>query len=293
MRPNLFTLPLVGDFPSYLVLLTVGFALAIWCARREEDRAGRDGDRVVDLGLLMVLCGVLGARLLAVVADGHLEDFVNLCTDPERVAPAEASVRAIVCSSDAACAPHYVCDEATRACHPPRDCLEVFKFWHGGLAYYGGFLLAVPVGLWFARRRRLGVWRIADLVAPFIALGLFFGRMGCFLNGCCFGSECDLPWAVRFPGQAQAVHPTQLYEAAAALAIAALLYAVVRPRKRAHGQVFAALLVLYGVARFLLEYVRADDRGIYFGLSTSQWISLPFVAWGIFFWVRWSRRRAG
>jgi phosphatidylglycerol---prolipoprotein diacylglyceryl transferase len=295
VRPVLFTLPLVGEFPAYLVLLTVGFALAVWCARREEDRSGRNGDRVVDLGILMVICGILGARLLAVLADGHLEDFIHLCTDPTQVAPAEANVRAIVCASDAECAPYYLCDEVRRACHPPRDCLEVLKFWHGGLAYYGGFLLAVPVGLWYARRRGLGVWRIADLTSPFIALGLFFGRMGCFLNGCCYGAECDLPWAMKFPGLLGRVHPTQLYEAAAALLIATLLYGVVRPRKRAHGQVFAALLVLYGATRFLLEYVRADDRGIYFGLSTSQWISLPLVAWGLFLWVlwvRWSRPRA-
>ena len=292
MHPILFTLPYVGPFPAYMVLLTLGFALAIWCARREEDRAGRNGDRVVDLGLLMVLCGLLGARLLSVLADGHLDDFIHLCTDPARVRPADPHVAAILCASDAACGPDHLCDEATRLCHPPRDCLAAIKFWHGGLAYYGGFLLAVPVGLWYAWRRRLGVWRTADLTAPFIALGLFFGRMGCFLNGCCHGAECDLPWAVTFPGRGAPVHPTQLYEAAAALAIAAVLYVVVRPKKRAHGQVFAALLVLYGAARFALEFVRADDRGIAFGLSTSQWISLPLVAWGIFLWVRWSRPRA-
>ena len=292
MHPILlsFDLPGLGlvEFPAYMTLLMLGFTLAIWMARREEDRGGRSGDRVVDLGLWMLACGLIGARILSILADGKLMDFVHICTDPTLVPAPEAWARATICSSDAQCAP-FLCDEVRHACYPERDCLEWLKFWHGGLAFYGGFLAAVPVGLWYARRKGLGVWRIADLVSPFIALGLFFGRIGCFLNGCCYGEACDLPWAVRFPGHPVAVHPTQLYEAAAALAIAALLYFVVRPRKRAHGVVFAGLLVSYGVARFLLEYLRADDRGIFFGLSTSQWISIPAVLAGIY--LLWSRRK--
>jgi phosphatidylglycerol:prolipoprotein diacylglycerol transferase len=288
VRPVLVSLgPL--ELPAYMTLLMLGFTLAIWMARREEDRGGRDGDRIVDLGLLMLLCGLIGARLLSVLADGHFMDFVHLCTDPTQVPAPEPRYQAVVCQSDAQCGP-YLCDQARGACHPERDCLGWAKFWQGGLAFYGGFLLAVPVGLWYARRKRLGVLRVADLVAPFIALGLFFGRMGCFFNGCCYGSECDLPWAVRFPGHPAAVHPTQLYEAAAALAIAAALYLVVRPRKRAHGEVFAALLVSYGVVRFLLEVLRDDDRGILLGLSTSQWIGIPAVAAGAWLW--WRSRRA-
>src|SRR5262245_41777352 len=205
----------------------------------------------------MVAFGIAGARILSVLADGHLQEFVNLCTDPEKVRPGAE-----------------------------RDCLEVFKFWHGGLAYYGGFLAAAPAGLWYAARKRLGVLRGADLTSPCIALGLFFGRIGCFLNGCCYGKECELPWAVKFPGHAGRLHPTQLYEAAAALVISTVLYYVVRPRKRIDGQVFGAFLVLYGVARFLIELVRADDRGILLGLSTSQWISIPLVAAGAWLWTR-------
>lgn len=289
MHPTFFTLPVLGPLRAYETLLIVGFAIAIWLARREEDKTGRNGDRIVDLGILMLVCGVFGARILSVLADGHLMEFVHLCTDPTQVAPSDAWAKSVVCSSDAACLPGYLCDEATSRCYPPRDCLEIFKFWHGGLAFYGGFLFAVPVGLWYARKKQLGVWRVADLVSPFIALGLFFGRMGCFLNGCCYGDECDLPWAVRFPGHSIFRHPTQLYEAAGALALSAVLYLGVRPRKRADGQVFAGLLVGYGVLRFLLEYVRADDRGIWAGLSTSQWIAIPLVGAGAFLWWKKSR----
>jgi len=287
-------LPVLGvvEFPAYMTLLMVGFTAAIWLARRAEDRSGGNGDRVVDLGLWMLAFGIVGARLLSVLADGHLMDFVHMCTDPKQVPPPEAVARAIICQTDTECGPRYLCDAARHACYPPRDCLEVLKFWHGGLAYYGGFLVAAPVGLWYLRRHRLGVWRVADLVSPFIALGLFFGRMGCFLNGCCYGSECTLPWAVRFPGMGAPVHPTQLYEALGSLSIAALLYLGVRPRKRAHGQVLAAWLVLYGVLRFLLEFWRADERGAFAGLSTSQWIGIPLVALGAWLYARLAWRRA-
>jgi phosphatidylglycerol:prolipoprotein diacylglycerol transferase len=292
VKPTLFTLPAgLGPVYTYYVALLAGFTLAIWLARREEDRSGRDGVRIVDLGILMLIFGVIGARLLSVLADGHFMDFVHLCTDPKQVVPADAWARGIVCDTDQMCSPHYLCDTVRHACYPPQDCLEALKFWHGGLAYYGGFLLAVPVGLWYARRKQLGVWRVADLTSPYIALGLFFGRVGCFFNGCCYGKPSDLPWALHFPGVAGKVHPTQLYEAIGSLVVFALLYFVVRPRKRAHGQVFAALLVAYGVLRFVLEFFRNDERGEVAALSTSQWISVPLVLGGILLY-RWLQRRS-
>jgi phosphatidylglycerol:prolipoprotein diacylglycerol transferase len=117
------------------------------------------------------------------------------------------------------------------------------------------------------------------------------------LAGCCFGAECTLPWALSFPPKSPAseeqfkehllgsahlwshpVHPTQIYESAASLAIAAACLLWVQPRKRYDGQVFVAFLALYAVARFLLEALRRDDRGGGFGLSTSQWIGLALVA---------------
>jgi phosphatidylglycerol---prolipoprotein diacylglyceryl transferase len=140
----------------------------------------------------------------------------------------------------------------------------------------------VPAGFWYARKKQLGLWRVADLCSPVVAFGLFFGRIGCFLNGCCYGEPTTLPWAVHFPHVSGRVHPTQLYEAIGALGIFALLTWVVRPRKQRHGDVFAWFLVLYGVLRFLLEFVRDDDRGGFAGLSTSQWIGIPLVAWGVY-----------
>ena len=291
MNPMLwdFTLPGLGkvEFPAYMTMLIIGFALATWLSRREEDRSGRNGDRIVDLALVCVIFGLLGARLLSVLADGHFHDFVNLCTNPKLVPALDAKVG--VCQSDAQCGFDYLCDQATQRCYPPRDCLAPLKFWQGGLAFYGGLLLAAPAGLYYAWRKGLGILRIADLVSPGIAYGLIFGRIGCFLNGCCYGEPTTMPWGVIFPPARDyphphvPVHPTQLYEAIGSLAIWAILYWVVRPRTRRHGEVLAWFLIQYGTLRFLLEFLRDDERGALLGISTSQWIGIPLVALGVWF----------
>lgn len=313
MRPILFDsgidLPLLGplDFPAYFTMLTISFCLGMWMTWREAPRLGMDRERVLDLNLWLVVWAIIGARLLHVIADGHLHDYVNLCVDNFKVKAAEAKVA--FCSVDADCGWQYVCNPATHTCHPPRDCLAVFKVWRGGLAYYGGFLFASAFGLYYARKHRLGMWRMADLAAPWIAFGLAVTRAGCFLNGCCFGKPTDVSWAVRFPdgsvvqqaqreagllvGAAPAlpVHPAQLYLVALNLLTFLLLYFVVRGRKRFHGEVFAWLLIGKGVFRSLVEIWRADDRGVLFGwLSTSQILSVPLVVLGI--WLLWRGRRA-
>jgi phosphatidylglycerol---prolipoprotein diacylglyceryl transferase len=129
-----------------------------------------------------------------------------------------------------------------------------------------------------------------------IPIGLAFGRMGCLLAGCCFGAVTPLPWGLSFPPRSpaseeqakahvlesvrmwsQPVHPTQIYEAAASLGIAAFCLFWVLPRKRYDGQVFAVSLALYAVARFLVEILRRDARGGAGGLSTSQLIGLGLL----------------
>jgi phosphatidylglycerol---prolipoprotein diacylglyceryl transferase len=288
MRPVFFEfhLPVIGEvaFTAYFTMLMIGFVVAITMARREGERMGMNGDQIVDLGLFMLVLGILGARLLAVLTDGKLMDFVHLCTDPTQV-PAVDS-RVYYCSVEVPCDFDYVCDVDTHTCHPPRDCLAALKFWQGGLTYYGGLLLAVPGGLWYARRKGMGTWRTADLAAPVIMLGLFFGRLGCFFNGCCYGAPTGAWVGVALPGHMQPVHPTQLYEAAGALALFLVLHVVIRPRKRGHGEVFGWLLVLYGVMRVLIELVRADERGALGPLSTSQIISIPLIAAGAYLVIR-------
>lgn len=310
MRPILFSfhLPLVGEvtFPAYFTLLTLGFGLAMWMTWRESRRIRLDPELIIDTNLWMIIWGIIGARVLHLVADGHFQEYVDLCVNPRAVKAVDALVSH--CTADAQCGYDYLCDAARNVCYPPKDCLAAIKVWRGGLAYYGGFLFAVGFGIWFVRRSGMPLGRVADLAAPAIPLGLFFGRMGCFWNGCCYGKETTSALGVVFPRggavwraqldagvitagqQAHAVHPTQLYEAIACLAISAILVLVVRPNKRRNGDVWAGLLILYAIARSVIEVFRDDDRGVFFGgiLSTSQLISLPLLlgGLGLLWWVR-------
>ncbi len=302
MRPILFqfTAPWIGDvvFPSYFTLLAVGFGLAMWLTVRQSKKLGMDDQRILDTNLWMVFWGLIGARVLHLIADGHFHDYVHMCTDPKLVPAIDAKVS--ICQTAAQCGYDYLCDLATNRCYPPQDCLAAIKLWKGGLAYYGGFLFAVPFAFYYTRKHALGWWRTADLAAPAIALGLFFGRVGCYLNGCCYGKPTDGAFGVVFPrggsawraqvdahliggaDRALAVHPTQLYEALACLALFALLFYVVTPRRRREGDVFAGLLIGYGVLRAAVEIFRDDDRGVLFGwLSTSQMISAPLIVLGL------------
>lgn len=313
MRPILvdfgIDIPVLGhlDLPSYFVMLTLSFIIGAWMTKREAPRLGLDPERVLDLNIYIVVAAIVGARLLHVLADGHLHDYVNLCFDNFKVRATEAKVD--FCNASSECGYEYVCNLATHTCHPPRDCFAIFEVWRGGLTFYGGFIFATAFGLYFARKHRMGAWKVADLCAPWIAFGLALTRIGCFLNGCCYGKVTDAPWAVRFPigspawaaqrdahlianrAPALPVHPTEIYLALLNWLTFVVLYFVVRRRKRFDGEVFAWLLIMKGAFRSFVEIWRDDDRGVLFGwLSTSQIISLPIIAFGVY--LLWRSRRA-
>lgn len=302
MRPELFRLFDVG-FPSYFVLLLSGFLFATALGVLWARRIGENPDVVVDLGLAMLLSGVVGSRLLHVVADGYFWDYVHLCTDPSQV---NWPLDRATCVSEA-----YggVWDAKASLCHPKSaDCFAWAKFWAGGLTYYGGFLGASAAAYLLLKRDKFSFWKAADMAGFAVPMGLAFGRMGCLLAGCCFGAPSELPWALSFPPRSPAseaqfkahlihsayepslrVHPTQLYEAVLSLGISAFCLFVVMPKKRYDGQVFAAFLALYAIARFAVEFLRRDDRGGAGGLSTSQLIGLGLL--GAAFAVHHVRRR--
>jgi len=178
----------------------------------------------------------------------------------------------------------YVLAEWRQYAETPWEALFFFK---GGLVFYGGVLGAIPVGLWFIRRKGLPTWLVADLAAPSLALGHALGRVGCFLNGCCFGHPTECPMGVVFaPGSAAweyfsatvgrgdiRVHPVQLYEAVGEVVICIVLLALEK-KKRFHGQLFSGWLLLYGGLRFGLEELREGNPEIMLGLTGSQWISV-------------------
>ena len=300
MRPELFNLFSVG-FPSYFVLLVSGFLFATSLGVLWARRIGESPDVIVDLGLAMLLAGVAGGRILHVLADGYFMDYVHLCTDPMKV---DLPIGREECVTRV----EGVWDAARSVCHPSRDCLGWAKFWAGGLTYYGGFIGASAAAWFLLKRDRFPFWKAADMAGFAVPLGLAFGRMGCLLAGCCFGAESSVPWALSFPPRSAAseaqfkahalqsmsmwshpVHPTQIYESAASLAIAAFCLLWVHPRKRYDGQVFVWFLVLYAAARFILEILRRDERGGVGFLSTSQIIGVGLVAAAAF--VHYTRGR--
>jgi len=289
VRPELFSLLGTG-FPSYFVLLLSGFLFATIIAALWARRVGDDPDRMIDLGLAMLLSGIVGARLLHVFADGYFWDYVHLCTDPSQV---DWKIPAQACSSALY---DGVWDTAKQVCHPKTsDCFAWARF-SGGLTYYGGFFAAVAVAVWLTRRDGLVFWKVADMAGFTIPLGLAFGRMGCLLAGCCFGIRHARPLGLVFPAHSPAsdshyklgllsnpghpslpVLPTQLYESVACLLIGLFCLGYLHSRKRYHGQVFLTFVGLYAVVRFLLEWLRSDDRGGIGGLSTSQWIGVVLL----------------
>jgi phosphatidylglycerol---prolipoprotein diacylglyceryl transferase len=302
-------------FPAYFTLLMGGYVVVVWLAHRDAPRLGVDGNDLLDLAMVLIVAGIIGARLLHVTADGFLMDYVHLCTEPFAV-KGEVLPKGKKCVDDASCEPlarrgYETCDPATGVCHQGRDCLRALKFWYGGLTYYGGLGLAIPVGLWFIRRRRMPFWRVADMGGYGIPLGLVFGRLGCLLAGCCFGSPCPADRGIVFPPGSPAwehhleegliprtaleslpTWPAQVWEGAACLLIFAYLYLWRRHRQRFDGQLFFVYCMLYAVARFAVEFWRDDARGGVLGLSTSQWLGFPLFAFGAFMYWRAARRPA-
>jgi phosphatidylglycerol:prolipoprotein diacylglycerol transferase len=174
---------------------------------------------------------------------------------------------------------------------------EVFMIQHGGLVYYGGLIGATMAGMVYLLWKKLPVWKIADVLAPSIALGSVFGRIGCLLNGCCYGRACSLPWAISFPADnplhppTTPVHPTEIYDALLNLILYAFLAWLFR-RKKFDGQIFATYLIIYAVFRSIVEYFRGDypTDHVHAGLTSAQLVSVPIFVVGLALAAILSRR---
>src|SRR5262245_10182588 len=142
----------------------------------------------------------------------------------------------------------------------------VLSLWQGCLTLYGGIAAGTFAGLVAARRMNLPVWITADALTPALALGTMFGRIGCFLNGCCYGRPTDLPWGVVFPHDsfavlefgAQRVHPSQLYNALAGLLLFAV-FQLLRRRFRVPGVMFWTFIAAFALIRIPLDLTRAYE----------------------------------
>jgi phosphatidylglycerol---prolipoprotein diacylglyceryl transferase len=170
---------------------------------------------------------------------------------------------------------------------------EMFMVWHGGLVFYGGLIGASLACIFFSLLKRVPAFRLGDIMMPSVALGSVFGRIGCLLNGCCYGKMCHLPWAIRFPQGHETypngVHPTEIYDALLNLGFYFALAWMCR-RKKYDGQVFAAYLIGYAVLRSLVEVFRGDyppDQFLLGGWATpAQVVSIGVLGIGlVLLWI--------
>ncbi len=259
MRPVLFEIPLPFVDKSvpvhgYGLLIVLGFLLATWVAGRESRRRGLP-DFAYDFGLAMLLCGLLGARVFYFI-ENYSEQFAGL------------SFGATV--------------------------LEFFKVWKGGLVFYGGAIGGVAGGLTYLLVKRLPVFQCLDIAAIGTPIGMAFGRLGCFMNGCCYGKLCaaDAPLALRFP-QTSGVHqaqvdagliglddptlevlPTQLLQAGHDFILFGLVFWYLRRPSTPLGAGMPLLFLLYAIGRFCLEGLRGDNPITTTQLTISQNVSL-------------------
>lgn len=170
--------------------------------------------------------------------------------------------------------------------------------WSGrGLVWYGG-LLGGALGVLLALRiQRIPLAPAADAIGPALAAGYAFGRLGCFLNGCCHGAATSLPWGVVFPVGSPPttipVHPTQLYESLASLIILGILLFILQPRLNRNGALFWSYVVLAGVERLLVEFLRVNEP-VLLGLTQQQLISVGMIVFGAaaFIWIHAAQARA-
>jgi len=309
MYPELFEIPFIHlTIKSYGLMMVIGFLSAVFLIRRLSRNITPDPQLITNAALYSLIAGVVGARLFFIV--------------------------------------HYF-DQYLR------DPLSVFAIWEGGLELLGGVILAIIVIFLYLWHHKLPIRRYLDILAIGLMLALVFGRIGCFLNGCCFGIPTNLPWAVRFPYGSHAyrsqvnpdlernrtdphlelpleffrsveedrlwytrlkpyedltqeqkymvdkglyrclpVHPTQLYSSVNGALLCFILYLFWRrnpktPNSRnpkrlfsKPGCTFGLMFVLYGITRFLLEFLRDDNPFEFDSLTVSQNISIAMILFG-------------
>jgi len=175
--------------------------------------------------------------------------------------------------------------------------LEVFATWQGGMSFHGGCIGVLVSGALFCRRHKINFWKAADLYVVTVPIGLGLGRIGNFMNAELYGRVTEVPWGMLFPGGGPLPrHPSQLYEVLLeGVLLFTLLWALkARPWQRKgsgwwpHGSMLALFLILYGIFRFLVEFVREPDPQLgqlLAGMTMGQLLSLAMLASGILLWL--------
>ncbi len=266
MYPILFEIgPL--SVRTYGLLLAVSFLVGIILALRRARARGLNQNKMINMSLLIMLAGIVGARIMYVI-------------------------------------PHWNEFSAN-----PLDIISPFQSSGSigltGLTMYGGFIAAVLVSILYLRVNGLSVWKACDAFAPSIALGIGISRVGCFMNGCCFGLPTESALGVVFPAFSAAgsfypdahLHPAQLYNAVLGFGLFGLLLWLDR-KPRFDGFIFAVLLISEPITRFFVDLFRYYESSMTLGslggvaLSVNQGISIVLVGMGLLL-LGWLRNRAG
>lgn len=233
MKNDLFT---IGPFTihGYGLMIGIGILVCLIVGLYRGEKKGMNQEAIVDIGLLSMISGFLGAKLLYVIVE-----FDAFLSNPLEVLGSE------------------------------------------GFVVYGGIVLGIVCAALYCHRKKLVFLKYLDLLAPSISIAQGFGRIGCFLAGCCYGKETTSSIGVVFPEGNFApsgvkLLPTQLFSSAGNFLIATVLLLYSKHSKK-EGDVGSLYLFLYGIGRFLIEFLRSDDRGNVGFLSTSQFISIGIV----------------
>jgi phosphatidylglycerol:prolipoprotein diacylglycerol transferase len=248
MFPTLFHIGSLA-IPTYGILVALAFVAGLRVTLRLARRNGLPHDQMMNLAVYCAMAGIVGAKLFMFLFD--MRDYLR---NPGQIFSMETLRAAGV--------------------------------------FHGGFIGALIFAVLYIRRQHLPAWRVMDTFSPGLVLGQGIGRLGCFAAGCCWGKECDLPWGVRFRSDEAApvplnktLHPAQLYETAADLLIFAFLYRRYN-RPHANGQIMGLYLVLYSVARFVIEFFREHEQSLVGPFSLTQWIALVLFAAGVLVLLR-------
>ncbi len=224
MYPILFSIGKL-EIRAYGAMLALSFLIGIFWASKRAVKRGLNPNQVVDLSLLILLSAIIGSRILYVFT--HLDEFKDHWTDTFN--PFQSSGQIGI----------------------------------AGLTLLGGVLLSIVVIIIFCQWKKIPLLKLFDVIAPIFGLGVFITRIGCFLNGCCYGKPCDLPWGVKFPFNSAAgyhfyetaIHPTQLYSSLYGLLMVVVIV-LVEKKKHFDGFITGLAFIFYGICRFLVDFVR-------------------------------------
>jgi len=253
---------------SYGLMIFLAFAFGIWLGMKRAKRVGINPGKVMDISVWLLISSMIGARLMYVLF--HLDEFRGRWLDV--ISPFQSDGTIGI----------------------------------AGLVVLGGVMFAVPVGWIYLKHNRIPPLKMMDILIPSLALGTAIARVGCFLNGCCFGLPTNLPWGVVFPETCYAgsvfpnqhIHPTQLYEIIYSVIIGVILL-LRSPAKRFEGELLYLFFILYGPFRFLNETLRYYRESMIpfsigeFSVTISMLLSAALTVAALIMLIRGYRKAGG